>query len=289
MRRRRLDQGSADAEPWSRRRLQVVLATLVAVGVLLSAGLGLGAVLVVQGAVAQDGGGGGSKAAAGAAERRADGVSARDEIAGAAMLQVDQDDALPGPPAAVPAPSIAIPLSTSTGAAGVPSGFRRSPEGAVAQLAAIDTEVLHAMSIRRVNEVHQAWAMPGAPSVAQWEMTRNVQAFLGTAGMTDELAPTAVVTALPVAAQVKGSDGPDWVLACVLLQVRATVTTTSQLGYGRCERMQWSRAEHRWMIAPGPAPAPAPSTWPGTDRAIEAGWRSWTDALPEGTSPAGEG
>lgn len=289
MRGRRVDQGTAESEPWSRRRLQVVLATLIAAGVLLIAGLGMTAVLVVQGDAAQDAGSGRSEAAAAAAGRGAGGVSARDEIAAAAMLQVDQDDALPGPPAAVPGPTIAVPPATSTGTAGVPSGFERSPEGAVAQLAAIDTEVLHAMSIRRVNEVHRAWAMPGAPPVAQWEMTRNVQAFLGTAGMTDELAPTAVVTALPVAAQVKGSDGPDWVLACVLLQVRATVTTTSQLGYGRCERMQWSREEDRWMIAPGPAPAPAPSIWPGTDRAIEAGWRSWTEALPEGPSPAGEG
>ena len=36
------------------------------------------------------------------------------------------------------------------------------------------------------------------------------------------------------------------------------------MGYGYCERMQWSPAE-RWMIAPGTPPAVAPSTWPGSE------------------------
>jgi len=107
------------------------------------------------------------------------------------------------------------------------------------------------------------------------------------------------VTVTPVAGMVKGVDGDDWVLACVLLDVQAVITTDARIAYGHCERMQWTDGTARksaddtggagnaggpeagggrWMIAPGPSPAPAPSTWPGTDLAIKAGWRTWVDA-----------
>ena len=71
-------------------------------------------------------------------------------------------------------------------------------------------------------------------------------------------------------------DGPDWAVACVLFEVRATITVQAQMGYGYCERMQWQNG--RWMIAPGASPARAPSTWPGSELSIRAGWRTWVDA-----------
>jgi len=83
-----------------------------------------------------------------------------------------------------------------------------------------------------------------------------------------------LVSATPVAAQIKGSDGPDWVLGCVLLDVHATIVTDARIGYGHCERLQW--AGDRWLIASGASPAAAPSTWPGSDLSIRAGWRTWT-------------
>ena len=55
-----------------------------------------------------------------------------------------------------------------------------------------------------------------------------------------------------MAAQVKGSDGPDWVLACVLMDVQAQVASTGRIAYGHCERMQWDEA--RWVIGAGTAP-----------------------------------
>jgi hypothetical protein len=66
-----------------------------------------------------------------------------------------------------------------------------------------------------------------------------------------------------------------WLVACVLLEIRATITVEARMGYGYCERMQWQHG--RWMIAPGPLPATAPSTWPGSELSIKAGWRSWID------------
>lgn len=129
------------------------------------------------------------------------------------------------------------------------------------------------MSIQQANTVHAAWALPGAPGVAQWPLTQNVQSFLGSAHMGATIDPTSTVVVTPVGAQVKGTDGPDWVLACVLVKVHATITNDAQMGYGYCERMQWHGG--RWMIAPGPTPAPAPSTWPGSNLSNNAGWRTW--------------
>ena len=165
------------------------------------------------------------------------------------------------------------------GPADVPTGFPPTPQGALGQLAAIDTTVLTAMSIEHTGAVHQAWALPGAPGVEQWAMTGNVQAFLAASG-SPTLDDISVVTVAPVAGQVKGTDGDDWTVACVLLDVRATITAFARIGYGHCERMQWHDDGQggRWMIAPGAQPALAPSTWPGSQAAVDAGWATWADA-----------
>ena len=72
---------------------------------------------------------------------------------------------------------------------------------------------------------------------------------------------------------MKATDGPDWTIACVLVDVRAVIAQEARMAYGYCERMQW--AGNRWLIAPGTPPADAPSTWPGTDLAFQAGWQTW--------------
>ena len=125
------------------------------------------------------------------------------------------------------------------------------------------------MSIAAANHVYEQWALPGGVGVAGWEITQDVQAFLATAQMGSEKDMTSTVVATPAAAQVKGADGPDWVLACVLLDMRATITADARMGYGYCERMAWHAG--RWMIASGTPPARAPSTWPGSDLSIKAG------------------
>ena len=108
-------------------------------------------------------------------------------------------------------------------------------------------------------------------------MVANVQAFLGaTAAGGTSVGGTVVAT--PVAAQVKGSDGPDWTVACVLLHVRARIAAEAVTAYGHCERMTWLPQQERWVIAAGDPPARAPSTWPETDLARQAGWRTWVDA-----------
>ncbi|CCH79169.1 conserved hypothetical protein [Nostocoides japonicum T1-X7] len=193
------------------------------------------------------------------------------------MLPATPDDARQGVPAAIAGPVIEVPPATAAGPAQVPTGFPHTPEGAVGQLAAIETTVLQGMSIPQTNQVYEQWAMADGSGVAQWALTKNVQNFLASAGQGQTKDPTVTVTAIPAAAQVKATDGDDWVLACVLLDVRATITAEAHIGYGYCERMQWQPAGQggRWMIAPGAAAAPAPSTWPGTETAFKAGWRTW--------------
>lgn len=198
----------------------------------------------------------------------------RDQLAAQPMLQVPAAAASTPGVSAELAPVLLVPAADAVGPAGVPTGFPHTPEGAVAQLAAIEVTVLESMSIPTAHGVHAAWSLPGGVSPGEWAMTRNVQSFLTTLGDQGNAKDDSVlVTATPAAGQVKGTDGPDWVLACVLLDVRAAVAATARIGYGHCERMAWHGG--RWQIAPGSPPAKAPSTWPGSDLALQAGWRTW--------------
>jgi hypothetical protein len=223
-------------------------------------------------------------AAGQAAARLPAGPARRDAIAAAPMLTVPPAAARSGTPAARPGPSMLVPPAGTVGPAEVATGFPRTSAGAVGQLAAITTTVLQGMSIERAHAVHEEWAAPGAVPAQDWDLVANIQAFLAAAdGVQPGVDPGVTVAAVPVAGQVKGVDGPGWVLACVLLDVRARAATTARIAYGHCERMQWdptpltgdSSTGGRWVIGPGKPPAPAPSTWPGTDLALEAGWRTW--------------
>lgn len=203
------------------------------------------------------------------------GEAGRDAIAAVPMFAVSPADARGGIPATTAVPTIAIPAATRLGPAGVPTGYPHTPEGAVGQLAAIAQTVLQTMTIQTATTVHQAWTAPGALESADWDLTAAVQAFLASAAGAWAGDPGLQVLVTPAAGQVKGADGTDWVVACVLLDVQATAVTQARTAFGHCERMTWDPTTTRWVIAPGAAPARAPSTWPGTDLAAEAGWLTW--------------
>ena len=249
----RLDQAAGTG--WDRRRLLTVLAGGVLAALVFLVGLGLavyyalgslGASTASSSSPAATGGTGGAEipgdagrdAPAGAVR----GQAYRDSVAAAPMLEVDPDSARRGVPSAHPAPTLLVPAATGTGPAGVPTGFPKTPAGAVGQLAAIDATVLQGMSIPQVNDVHDRWTLTGAVGVADWPLTRNVQAFLAAARQGQSKDPAVTVTVTPVAGMVKGVDGDDWVLACVLLDVQAVITTDARIAYGHCERMQWTAA-----------------------------------------------
>jgi hypothetical protein len=240
--------GHVNVAGWDRRRLLVALAAVVAAAMALLFGLGY----AVYFALTSASGSAKSVSATTAARdtpgpQAARGVARRDDIASAPMLAVGPADSRASTPAAVAGPTITIPVSTRQGPASVPGGFPRTPEGAVAQLAAIETTVLQGMSIAAANHVYEQWALPGGVGVAGWEITADVQAFLGTAQM---------------------GSAKD-----------ITTTADARMGYGYCERMGWRAG--RWMIAAGTPPARAPSTWPGSDLSIKAGWRTWVGGQQE--------
>ena len=172
------------------------------------------------------------------------------------MLAVPPQAGRGGTPASTPPPAITIPAASTLGPAQVPTGYPHTAEGAIGQLGAIDAAVLQRLSIQQAHLVHQAWSDVGRAAAAGWVLVANLQAFLGSAaGQHAGEACTALVVT-PVAAQVKGSDGPDWVLACVLLDVQATLTRQARIAYGHCERMQWSRAAVGDRPGPGAGAGP---------------------------------
>ena len=275
--RRPRDAGGGGVEAWGRGRLLAGVVAVAVIAVVLVAGLTSFVVSAVSSGSSPAGRGGGHTAT---------GADRRDVIAAAAMVAVGAEEARGGTPAAGEVSSFAVPAPQGVGPAEVATGFPASPGGAVGQLAAIVTAATQRMSVAEATRIYRGWALPGGVGPADWSMTVNVQAFWGTAGRSQgQQAPGSApvrVSATPVAAQVKGTDGSDWVLACVLIDVRALLTQWARIGYGQCERMQWDGSSRRWMIGPGAAPAQAPSTWPGTEAAVRAGWRTWVTAPAPG-------
>ena len=255
---------------WPRWRLYALLVAVLATAMALVTGLGIAlwVALIPLAPVAANPPQGSDAGVRGDAYR--------DQVAAQPMLQVPGSAATTPTVGAELGPTMALPPPSTVGPAGVPSGFPHTPEGAVAQLAAIEVTVVEAMSIPTAHRVHADWALEGGAAAGEWAMTRNVQSFLTAAGGQEHTKDdTILVAATPAAGQVKGTDGSDWVLACVLLDVRAAIVTDARIGYGHCERMTWT--EGRWLIGPGTPPAKAPSVWPGSDLAVQAGWRTFQE------------
>lgn len=261
------------SDPWSRRRLMVVLVASSALVVLMLLGL----VLMLVGTLRSENRG---EQGRGWDEKlhpvQADGTRGaayRDAIAARPMLASTADDLAPAPPALDRAGVLRVPPSSREGVAGVPSGFPQTAAGAVAQLAAIDSAVLTPMSIDFARTVFDSWSVTGA-RFDRWPLARSISSFHEAAGTVDGDG-TIAMSAVPVGAVVKGTDGPGWVLACVQMDIRVRVVREARFGYGDCERMAWHG--DRWLIDSGVPPAPAPSTWPDSERSRKAGWLTWVE------------
>jgi hypothetical protein len=195
----------------------------------------------------------------------------RDDLAAAPMRAASATDAQPSVLSTRDPGSIVLPPSTTAGPAGVPTGFAHTPEGALAQLAAIDKAALDSASLAGARAVINDWAAPGGPTPATWSGVKAMAGFLTAAGLSAGKAPGLALSATPMMGLVKATDGPDWVLACVDFEVDATLVRTARVAVADCQRMAWD--DNRWVIGPGPEPAPPPSIWPGTDASIDAGYK----------------
>jgi hypothetical protein len=260
---------------WSRRRLMIMMAAVLIFASVIVAGLALTIVKIV------------GSPESGTPTARVDwpvlangtrGAEYRDALAAEPMIASDRQDMQPAPPALKEAAPLIVDAAASTGPADVPSGFSHTPEGAAAQLSAIVISALEPMSVDHARDVYREWAADGAV-FERWPITESIQAFHQAAGTVDGDG-SVVVSASPVGGQIKGEDGPDWVLACVQLDVTAAVVEQTRFGFGHCERMQWDGV--RWAIAAGRPPAQAPSTWPRSQRSADAGWHPWLESdVPE--------
>ncbi|MBA3416454.1 MAG: hypothetical protein H0U10_14630 [Chloroflexia bacterium] len=262
---------TAPAAAWTRNKLLTVLACGVLVAALLLAGVGL----AIWYALGPDNGAGGVAAAAGpdaaGASSPAGSDSRRDALAAEPMPSAGQNDAMPGPLSTRDAGVIELPRASGVGPAEVAVGFPHTPEGALAQLAAIDVTAMQTGSIAGVQAVIRGWAVPGGPTPETWTGTGGMAHMLSSAGLSGAGSPQLAIVVRPAMGLIKGTVGPDFAVVCVDLEFTVTLAQTARIAIADCQRMVWDT--DRWLIGPGPEPAPAPSVWPGTDLAIEVGYQ----------------
>ncbi|MGX5653232.1 hypothetical protein ACWKWC_00465 [Geodermatophilus nigrescens] len=245
------------------------LLVLIVVSVLVVLAVLVGLVFAVVGALTGDqrnGAGAEPRAAAATPD-----LSQQDALAAAPMPTVDADAALPGPISNRAAGVLEVPRATGVGLADVPTGFPRTPEGALAQLAAIDVTAMQAGSMDGVRQVIAEWAAPGGPTPQTWSGARGMASLLSAAGLSGAGSPQLAIVVRPVMGLIKGTVGEEFTVVCVNFEFTVTVEETSRIAIADCQRMAW--AGDRWVIGPGEEPASAPSIWPGTDAAIAAGYR----------------
>lgn len=258
---------------WSRQKMLALLIGAGVTAVLLVVGIGLAVVYAVHpprhttsSTGTTDADGTGTSRQTGAA------VDPRDVLADRPMSAVDEEASHPGPVSTNdPGAPITLPAPTSTGPAQVPTGFPRTPQGALAQLAAIDQTALQSGTLAGAREVIRAWALPGGPTTSSWSGMRAMAEFFDAAGLSGGGNVRLAIVASPLMGQIKGTVGPNFVLPCVDYEIDVTLQQTSRGAAADCQRMVWNGS--RWMIGPGSEPAPAPSVWPDTDTAIAVGYR----------------
>jgi len=259
---------------WSRRRIRVLLVASGLVALLLAAAVVLGVARAVGPPRTEPAPTAQTAAPASPTEEAGphDAASARDTLSNRPMPVVDNSAARPGPVSVLdPGPSIELPAPTTTGPAGVPTGFPQTPEGALAQLAAIDQVAFQSGSLEGAREVIRAWALPGGPTTTSWSVVHALAVLFERTGVSGGGSARLAVVLTPLMGLIKGTVGADFVVPCVDFELDVTLDQTARGAVADCQRMVWSG--DRWVIGPGDEPAQPPSVWPDTDLAIAVGYR----------------
>jgi hypothetical protein len=254
---------------WTRRKLQILLGAATAVALAVVAGGAWSVVnMLTTGPAAGDGAG--TDGSAQSAQ------SAQDQLANKQLPDAPLEVAQPGSLSSGQTGTLRIPASTGVGPAAVATGFPHTPEGALAQLAAIDQSALSAASVRVAQEVISQWAAPDGPTTESWSGVKAVAALLESAGMSSDGSGSITIGVEPKMGFIKGTVGEDFVIPCIDFIVTATTTTgqPQQVAAADCQRMVWQNdaTGGRWVIGPGEEPAEAPSVWPGSQESFEAGY-----------------
>jgi hypothetical protein len=196
---------------------------------------------------------------------------AADALAAEPMLAVDPNAAQPSPLSAAAPGAIQLPAASGVGPAGVPTGFPHTPEGALAQMAALEQTGFETGTLDGIRDVIGSWAAPGGPTPASWSGVAAMAQFLGAAGLSGGGDPQLVLRMTPLMGLIKGAVGPDFAVVCVDFEADATLQATSRVAVADCERMSWDGAA--WLVGAGAEPATPPSVWADTDLAIRAGYK----------------
>lgn len=249
-------------QEWTRRKLQALaaLAALVALALLG------GAVFSVAAIVTDDAPGHHSTPA-----HESSGGSDQDRLAAAELPTASLEAAQPGPLSTRTTETLTLPGATDVGPAGVPTGFPRTPEGALAQLAAIDRAAIEPASVSQAQEVISHWALPGGPTPESWSGVQAVASLLSAAELPATGSPDLSLQVIPAMGFIKGSVGEAFVVPCIDFVLVASTVEVNRIAAADCQRMVWTQG--RWMIGPGAEPAPAPSLWPGTQASFDAGYQ----------------
>ena len=265
----RFSFGTAVIDPqteWTRRRLQILLGGAAAVALAVLAGGVWSVASIVSGE---------SDAVDSSKE---DMQSAQDQLASRQLPEAPLEAAQPGSLSSGETGTLQVPAPMGVGEVGVATGFPHTPQGALAQLAAIDSTALTSASVRVAQDVIAQWAAPGGPSAENWTGVRALAALLESAGMSSDAQNNITIAVEPKMGYIKGTVGDDFVVPCIDFIITATITTNGaaagqpqQVAAADCQRMVWQ--DDRWVIGPGAEPAPAPSLWPGSQASFDAGYQ----------------
>jgi hypothetical protein len=170
-----------------------------------------------------------------------------------------------------PGAGIVLPPARRMDRLGVATGFPRTPQGAIAQLAAIDQVALQSASLPGIRAVIAEWAASDGPTPTTWSGVKAMAGLLNAAGLPGSGSPSLNLVATPAMGLIKGIVGDDFAVVCVDFAVEVTLDQTRSAAVADCQRMLWQ--EGRWVIGPGAEPAEAESVWPDTDAAYDVGFR----------------
>lgn len=202
-------------------------------------------------------------------------VSAETTLATTPMLTLPDSAALPHALSTDTAgPVLRLPGPTQTGGRVVPGGFPGTPEGAVAQLAALTETGLEGGDPVGYTRAYQSVALLGAPAVETTSLYSGLQSIRNGAQLPSTGAIADLVfTYKNVEGLVKGTtDRGRYAVVCVLGELTTGLNGRSlSSGAGDCQAMRYVDGD--WRISPGAAAARATLAWPGTAEAARAGYR----------------
>jgi hypothetical protein len=188
------------------------------------------------------------------------------------------DEAWPGPLTTTAGGVLRVPQPGTLGAAQVGTGLPRTPEGAMAQLIAIDQRAIQSGSVVTAQGVISAWAAPGGPTPESWTGVEAVSVLLDAAGLPANGATDLVVELRPAMGVIRDRTD-EAVTPCVDFVLTTTMPNTQpvRVAVADCQRMVW--LDGRWVIGAGPEPKPSPSLWPGSQASYDAGYL-WLEVEP---------